>query len=107
MQPTFEQLPGIVAELVSKIENLTNLFSVNQPVQREEEVIMNAKEVAAFLGCSVSTVQHSKDIPSCIRLSKRLFVKSEIIEWVRQGKQKTTDRSAIVHVRTSRKRKVA
>lgn len=88
---TFEQLPHAISLLHEKISHLERLLAAQHP-QQETEAILNVKEAAAFLHLSVATVYTKvscREIPFSKRGKRLYFHRSELEEWVRQGRKKT------------------
>lgn len=92
---TFDQLPTEVAKqglLLIQIQNLLQeLLSLPKDSQDE---FLDVEETAKFLGLSKNTLYvkvSRREVPS-IRRGKRLyFSKSDLIDYLNEGKRKTKD----------------
>jgi len=74
---------------------LIKLFNqLNQSPQQPEETLLNVQQAADFLDVTTATIYdlvHNRRIPNH-RPGKRLyFLRSELIEWVKNGRRMTTD----------------
>lgn len=82
-----------VANEVVKRVNLNNSpFNDSQDFNSEEETPVNLKEAALILNVAPLTVRgYCKNnlIPYHKRLKKLYFFKSELIDWIKEGKNKT------------------
>lgn len=91
---TFNELPGAVSQLFSKLESIENLLRVNQPQQTEPDKWFNLSELCGYLPdrptkATVYGWVHLKQIPHHKGAKKLRFLKSEIDEWLKAGKRKT------------------
>ena len=62
--------------------------------EKESSEVMDVKEAAAFLKKKVSTIYgmtSSREIPHYKQGKKLYFLRSELIEWISQGKTKTRE----------------
>lgn len=93
MEVSFEQLPAVVVNLTNEVQELKTLLLSKLVGQVEDDNPLNIKEVAKLTELSVPTlygyVQHNK-MPYYKTGNRLRFFKSEIISWIKQGKQKTT-----------------
>lgn len=91
---TFNELPTAMSLLLEKIngleEQLKESARFNVPKVSDEEVILDANEVAQLLKVKIGTIRtktSNGEIPSMKRLGKNYYLKSEIIEYLKQGKK--------------------
>jgi len=90
---TFEQLPEAVSQLYNKLENIEKLLSHKNNPQLEADQLLTVVQAAEFLSLSVQTVYGliSKGAIPCMKRSKRVyFSKTELINYLHQGKRKTS-----------------
>ena len=88
---TFEQLPQAISLLHEKMNRIERLLAEQHPPQ-ETEAILNVSQAAALLHLSVATLYtkvSGRDIPFSKRGKRLYFRRSELEEWVRQGRRKT------------------
>ena len=91
---TFNELPSAMSLLLEKINGLEKQLKesarFNQPIISDEEEILLAEDVAQLLKVKIGTIRtktSNKEIPSMKRLGKNYYLKSEIIEYLKQGKK--------------------
>lgn len=88
---TFEQLPQALRLLHEKMNHLERLLEERHP-QQEQEDIFNVSQAAAFLHLSVATLYMKvsrREVPVSKRGKRLYFYKSELAEWIREGRKKT------------------
>ncbi len=91
---TFENLPAYVFALGEKVDSL--LDRLNQPTTsaQVEEFPLTVQQAADLLDVTPATVYdlvHKRRIPSH-RPGKRLyFLRSELMDWIRNGRRLTAD----------------
>ncbi|TXK29852.1 helix-turn-helix domain-containing protein [Pontibacter qinzhouensis] len=88
---TFEQLPQALRLLHEKMNRIERLLVEQQPPQ-ERELLLNVSQAAAFLHLSVATLYtkvSGREVPFSKRGKRLYFRKSELEEWVREGRRKT------------------
>lgn len=89
--PTFEQLPTAFVELQLSFERVENLLLQKETPQPEDE-ILDTRTVASFTGFSMPTIYgycQKREIPHYKKGGKSFFFKSEIVNWLKENKQKT------------------
>ena len=106
---TFEQLPHAVSLLHEKMSHIERLLTEQHPKQ-EAEAILNVSQAAAFLHLSVATLYTKvscREVPFSKRGKRLYFRRSELEEWVRQGRKKTVSeiRQEAIQQVAGRKRK--
>lgn len=91
---TFNELPMAMSLLFKEInglkEQLKESARFNQPIISDEEIILDANEVAQLLKVTIGTIRtktSNGEIPSMKRLGKNYYLKSEIIKYLKQGKK--------------------
>jgi len=91
---SFDQLPEAVQKLSVKMDNLLTLLKEHpQPDQSTpQDEILTTKQAAEFLHIQVPTLYSyvsKQRIASCKRGKHLYFIKSDLIEFVKAGRQKT------------------
>jgi len=93
---TFENLPEAVFQLNEKLEKIEKLLQARntENPKPEPDSPLNIDEAAAFLRLAKSTLYSKvsrRELP-CKKQGNRLyFFKSELTEYLKEGKQKTLD----------------
>ena len=88
----FENLPHAVAELIKGQSELKTLLLNKAESHPEIETPLNINEVAKLTELSVPTLYgycQRNEIPFYKKGNRLKFFKSEIIAWIKTGKQKT------------------
>lgn len=86
----FDQLPEAVSYLIEKIDNL-ELIIKNQPKDSGDE-FLTVEEASAFLTLSLPTVYSKvskKELPYMKQGKRLYFLKSDLIEYIKNGRVKT------------------
>lgn len=86
----FDQLPEAVSYLIEKVDNL-ELIIKNQPKDSEDE-FLTVEEASAFLTLSLPTVYSKvsrKELPYMKQGKRLYFLKSDLIEYIKNGRVKT------------------
>jgi len=90
---TFENLPKSVSELFNKVENIERLLlNKSNEKQPEAEQLLTVQQVAEMLGLTVPTLYgftQRNEIPFNKKGKRLIFLKQEIIDWVKEGRRKT------------------
>lgn len=89
--PTFDQLPTAFAVLQNSFERVETLLLQKEIPQPEDE-IFDINRVVLFTGFSKPTIYsycQKREIPHYKKGGKTFFFKSEIIQWLKEDKQKT------------------
>lgn len=106
-QITFDQLPSAVAELLQKVSSIENILR-NQTTQPETDQYLTIQQTGELIKLSVPTIYGyvSRNAIPFSKKGKRLyFSKMEIMEWIKQGKQKThSEIAAEAHTYLKRKK---
>ena len=93
MKPiTFENLPSAVAELIQGQSELKALILENAELLPELETPIRLDEVVPLTGKTKPTIYgyvQRNEIPHHKKGNRLYFFKSEIIDWIKTGKQKT------------------
>jgi excisionase family DNA binding protein len=86
-------IDDFIDDLANEIVNRIDLWNVdNQNTPQQSNNPINIKEVAKLTGLSVATLYgycQRKEIPFNKVGNRNYFFKSDIIDWIRSGKQKT------------------
>ena len=89
---TFEKLPSEVANLRNEVKEIKALILQKQELQPAQENPININELSDLIGKTVPTIYgycQRNEIPYNKKGNRLYFFKSQIIEWVKTGKQKT------------------
>jgi excisionase family DNA binding protein len=92
LTPTFDQLPGIVAHLTNEVQELKALLLQSLQPHSDIETPINIKDVSTLTELSLPTLYgyvQRNEIPYYKKGNRLKFFKSEIIDWIKTGKQKT------------------
>jgi excisionase family DNA binding protein len=92
LTPTFDQLPYVVAQLTNELQELKNLLLQKVNSSPESETPINIKDVSKLTELSLPTLYgyvQRNEIPFYKKGNRLKFFKSEIIDWIKTGKQKT------------------
>jgi predicted DNA-binding transcriptional regulator AlpA len=98
MEITFETLPKAVTQLFIKLDNIERLLleKSNEP-QTSPEQLLNIQQAGNLLNLSVATlygyVQRAA-IPVSKKGKRLYFSKTELLEWVKEGRKKTAAETA-------------
>lgn len=99
MKITFETLPEAVTNLQETVKNIERLLLVkskeNEP---QAEELLTVQGAAKFLSLSVPTIYgliHKGEIPVMKRSKRCYFSKTELINYLKQGRKKTVLEIAI------------
>lgn len=88
---TFNKLPEAVGQLLEKVTHIEILLA-DQQQSLELDEPLNIKKAATFLDLAVPTLYSKvsrKEIPVNKRGKRLYFYKSELEEWIRQGRKRT------------------
>ena len=93
MEITFDQLPQAVTNLQASINEIKQLLllKTSQP-QKDTDELLTVQDAAKFLSLSVPTVYgliSKKELPVMKRSKRCYFSKVELINYLKQGRQKT------------------
>lgn len=107
---TFENLPAAVGEIRDKLLRIEKLLESLSTSDYSTKHLMTISEAARFLSLSTSTI-YSKvcrmEIPVHKKGKRLYFEMQELYEWIREGKQKTTEelnKSADEYLKNTRTR---
>lgn len=94
MDFTFEQLPQAVNQLYEKLTNIEKLLQdrSNDP-QAETDELLTVQDAAKFLSLSVPTIYgliSKNELPVMKRSKRCYFSKIELVNYLKQGRKKTT-----------------
>ncbi len=88
----FEQLPNVIADLKNEVKELKALVLHQAESQSEPDYPLGIKGVAKLTGLTVPTLYgycQRNEIPYQKKGNRLYFFKSDIIDWIKTGKQKT------------------
>ena len=88
----FEQLPTVVATLTNEVRELKALIINKAESPTDNDNPLNIKAVSKLTGLSTPTLYgyvQRNEIPYHKKTSRFYFFKTEIIDWIKTGKQKT------------------
>ena len=92
MNFTFEQLPNVIADLKNEVKEMKALLLQKANTQTESNNPLSIKEVAELTGLTVPTLYgycQRNEIPYHKKGNRLYFFKSNVIDWIKTGKQKT------------------
>lgn len=90
--PTLENLPSAVAELQKGQSEILALLLQKAEPQSEIETPINIKDVSELTELSVPTLYgyvQRNELPFYKKGNRLKFFKSEIVNWIKTGRQKT------------------
>lgn len=88
----FDQLPNLVADLKNEVLEMKALLLQKAESKPEPNNPIKIKEVAELTGLTVPTLYgyvQRNEIPFNKKGNRLYFFKSDIIDWIKTGKQKT------------------
>jgi len=88
----FDDLPNEIANLRNEVKEMKALFLQKAETQPETDNPLGIKDVARLTGKTVPTLYgycQRNEIPYQKKGNRLYFFKSEIINWIKIGKQKT------------------
>jgi excisionase family DNA binding protein len=95
MELTFEHLPIAVNQIYNKIELIEELLSKNKNFQsKPSDEFLTVEEAASFLRLSVPTIYgliSRNAIPSMKRSKRVYFSKTELENYLKEGKKKSSE----------------
>lgn len=98
MNVTFESLPTAVNQLFEKLESIETLLKSKGPNQTEDpNKLLNLEEASVFLSLAKPTIYalvSRKEIPFMKKGKRLYFTKSELFEYVKEGRKRTIDEIA-------------
>ena len=108
---TFETLPAAISQLFLEVENLKTLITGQsaEPSQAKD-VFLTLSQTALFLNLSNATIYAKvgqREIPHCKRGKRLYFLKSDLENYLKEGRKKTATEihnEAEQHLLTSKKR---
>lgn len=89
MEMKFEDIPQAVGELLRKMERIEDLLSELQSPSKDTEELLSIQQVSQLVHLQVPTLYayvHKREIPFSKKGKRLYFSRSEIIEWIKQGK---------------------
>ncbi|MGY6561421.1 MAG: helix-turn-helix domain-containing protein [Luteibaculaceae bacterium] len=89
---TFESLPNAVSELITKVDYLTKLVNQKQHPDQCENEFLSIDEACKFLNLakpSIYSMVSRGTLPYIKRGGKLRFQKSELVNYLKDGKVKT------------------
>lgn len=93
MEPfNFNELPEVVRQLFEKVERIEIILERLEPKKDDEGELLSIEEAATFLKVSVAalyTKVSRNEIPFSKPARRLYFSKTDLKEWIRQGKRKS------------------
>ena len=92
-QFTFDQLPQAVSKLHEKLNSIEQLLREGQHQPQDTDELLNISEAAKLLNLSVPTIYSKvcrKEIPVNKQGKRLYFYKSELVNWIKSGRKKTS-----------------
>ncbi len=94
MELTFDQLPQAVAQLFAKLSNIEKLLiEKGEQSKQESDELLTVQAAAEFLSLSVPTIYgliSKGELPVMKRSKRCYFSKAELINYLKEGRKKTT-----------------
>lgn len=95
---SFEQLPQVVAEILNRICDIQS--SIERDTARKEEPpeLLNADQAAKFIHIAKPTLYNlvsKRKIPHVKKGKRLIFYRSELLEYLNNGRRKTQESEAI------------
>ena len=91
-EPKFEQMPMAIAQMQTEVHEIKILLLQKVEPQLEPDDPINIHRASEITGFTVPTIYgycQRNEIPYYKKGNKLYFFKSEILDWIRTGKQKT------------------
>lgn len=93
---TFEKLPEAVAFLIKEVSEIKRLLTekLEAPFPELHEQVLDIHEAAKFLNLTVPTIYSKvskRELPYMKRSKRLYFSPTELLEYVKEGRRKTTD----------------
>lgn len=91
---TFDQLPEAVSQLYEKLEGIEKLLQEKIVKNNKKDDMMTISGAAKFLKLSIATIYSKvckREIPVNKQGKRLYFYKSELVNWIKSGRRKTTD----------------
>jgi len=88
----FEQLPNVIADLKCEVQEMKSLLLQKVETPPEVDDPININGASEVTGLAVPTLRgycQRNEIPYYKKANRLYFFKSEILDWIRTGKQKT------------------
>lgn len=92
MELRFEDLPNAVSQILSKLERIENLLQNNQVKVPSEPKVLTVEETARFLHVTKAAIYgmiHSRVLPVMKPTKRCYFLKSDLINYLKEGRTKT------------------
>lgn len=109
--PTFEDLPILVSQLIKDVNEVKSLLLATQEDKNSElELPITIDEVSRITSLTKSTLyKYCQDnrIPFYKKANRNFFFRSEIIDWIKESKSKTLfeiEKDAQKYLSVTRKR---
>lgn len=90
---SFDELPKAVIELHNKLTRIESLLESKLQAISSPEPLLSIHEAASFLNLKVNTIYgltQDRKIPFCKQGKRLYFTASELSEWVKSGRIRTT-----------------
>ena len=108
---TFEQLPQAVTVLTQEVQELKEIILQNTKQPEQPETPIYLEEAAELLGIEKPTLYSKvsrREVPFHKRGNRLYFFKSELLDYIKEGRKKTTaeiEAEAETYLRKSHKKK--
>lgn len=93
MNLTFDQLPEAVTNLTKEVSALRQLLISKEQQEEQSEQFLTIQQAAEFLCLSVPTIYSKvskRELPFMKQGKRLYFAKSELSEYLKAGKRKTS-----------------
>ncbi len=91
MSISFEQIPEAIGKLFNRLDDIEALIK-EKSTPREPEVFLDVNEAGELLRLSTQSVYglvHRREIPHNKKGNRLYFKKSELEQWMQEGRRKT------------------
>jgi len=90
---TFDQLPAAVKELSEKVDRIEQLLSQRrEEPEKSQDTLLTVAQTADFLSLTIPTIYSKvsrRELPVMKRGKRLYFSKSELREYLKEGRRKT------------------
>ena len=90
MKYTFDQIPNILKRIEDRLDKIENILLDRVENELPELEFIGAKEACEILKISIATLYSKvslREIPFYKKGNRLHFSKSELVEWIREGKK--------------------
>lgn len=91
---SFEELPSVISEIRERLINIEVMIKDLNITSVNEDSLLSITEAAVLLNLATSTIYGKvcrREIPVCKKGKRLYFERDVLLEWVRDGKKKTSE----------------